>query len=49
MDKILREYYETPEIAVISIRSEGIICSTGVTDDSKPTYNGFGEEDDWSN
>ena len=30
MDKILRGYYETPEIAVIPIRSEGVICLTHI-------------------
>ena len=49
MDKILRGYYETPEIAVIPIRSEGVVCSSDVTDESKPTFTGFGNEQDWSN
>ena len=49
MEKIQSEFYLPPETAVIPIRSEGVVCSSDVTDDLKATFTGFGEELDWSN
>lgn len=35
--------YETPEVVVLEVHSEGIICSSPQT-----SFAGFGFEEDWS-
>jgi hypothetical protein len=41
-----RQDYESPEIEVIFISTEGNLCISG--DGISPTYNGFNDEEDWS-
>ena len=35
-----REPYQVPEVEVIEMQAEGVVCASG-------RYNGFGEEEVW--
>ena len=43
MKSIHKTNYETPEVVVLEVQSEGIICGS-----AKANYTGFGTEEDWS-
>jgi hypothetical protein len=45
---IIKSQYKVPKIAILGIKTEGIICNSPTGTDSGPDFNGFDEEEDWS-
>ena len=40
MDQLNKATYESPQMEVVELKSEGLICASG-------DYNGFGDEREW--
>ena len=41
MEVLQKQPYEAPEVEVLEVQSEGIVCASG------GDYNGFGNEQPW--